>query len=153
MTTRKPTNSEVFDKTTLMIHNIVQIGNNIRAVDDIIFAQPKSYKVPADYKEPENQVFFLDQRIVTEVKNLTGKPALVFDLVNHYLEWSKRTLELFQKNKDNLWNKNLRDSLYNYHGYVITIRQTLEASFKNSSFDWRALLDEPSTELEDKEDK
>jgi hypothetical protein len=150
VTTRKPTNSEVFDKTTLMIHNIVEIGNNIRAVDKIIFAQPKSYKVPHDYKEPENQVFFLDQKMVTEVKNLTGKPALVFDLVNYYLDWSKRTLDLFEKNKDNLWNKNLRDALYNYHGYVITIRQTLESSFKNSSFDWRNLLDGPDTEQDDK---
>lgn len=146
MTTRRITNSEVFDKTTLMIQNIVEIGNNIRAVDEIITSQPKSYKVPVDYKEPENQVFFLDQKMVTEVKNLTGKPALVFELVSYYLDWSKRTLDLFQKNKDNLWNQNLRDTLYNYHGYVITIRQTLEASFKNSTFDWRALLEGPESE-------
>lgn len=145
MSTRKQ-NINNFDKTALMIHNIIEIGDNIRAIQTIIANQPKSYKVPSDYKEPENQVFFLDQKLETEVKNLTGKPTSVYDLIVHYLDWSRRALDLFSKNKNNLWNSALSRVLMNYYGYVFTVRKTLEQSFKNSDFDWQSLLDRSEPE-------
>lgn len=129
-----------FDALSDLLITIKQIGKNIRDVEDIIKGFPKSFKLSADAPAPENNVFFINRSIQVEYDKIAGTPMTKIALFKLYQKWSEENLEAFEANKENFWNKSLRDSLMRNHSIVSSIRLVLSQNM-GTKMDWKSLLD------------
>ena len=123
--------------------NIDQVAINIAKMEKIFNSGP--FKKPK-YKKDEVVpclTYRIDPTIAVSFKSTTGKAMSVPKIVDHYLDWSGKSLKVFQANKDVLLNQ----KVFEHCLELINVCLSAKATLNKANVDW------PEIEEEDTEDQ
>jgi hypothetical protein len=112
--------------------NIDHIAVNISKMEKIISSGP--FKKPKFKKEEEVPclTYSLAPNIPVEFNANLGKTMAIPKIVDHYVQWSNKSLEVFQSNKDVLWNTKVFDHCLALLNLCLTAKATLQ----KANIDW-----------------
>lgn len=118
--------------------NIDQVAFNIAKMEKILNSGP--FKKPKYKKDEEVPclTYRIDPTIIVDFNATVGKSMSVPKIVDHYLDWSGKSLKVFQANKDVLWN----EKVFKHCLELINVCLSAKATLKKANVDWPEIEEE-----------